>query len=214
MPYTLDSNDIRVLKALMEDGRRSYREVGRIVGLSTPTVKTRITRMEDIGLIKKVVPILDAEKIASGILAIVSMSIEPGKLKAATESLTRLDQVRSIYVMTGAENVLLKVACKDVRDLQQLVETKFSETEGVVSISSQVLTETVKDEPGFPLLSESRILIDCDLCGKRIEGSTEKLRVGESDRFFCCKSCLALYKQKYGAKIRALSAKSTDVSQD
>jgi DNA-binding Lrp family transcriptional regulator len=59
MPLQLDDYDVSILKSLLKDGRKSFREVSRETGITTPTVKARFTRLVDIGFIKSVSPILD-----------------------------------------------------------------------------------------------------------------------------------------------------------
>jgi DNA-binding Lrp family transcriptional regulator len=59
MPLQLDDYDISILKSLLEDGRRSFREISRETGITTPTVKARFTRLVNVGFIKSVSPILD-----------------------------------------------------------------------------------------------------------------------------------------------------------
>ena len=63
MPHNLDDIDIAILKALQEDGRKSFRQISREIKISTPTVKFRYERLVNIGLIKAVVPIIDTTKL-------------------------------------------------------------------------------------------------------------------------------------------------------
>jgi DNA-binding Lrp family transcriptional regulator len=49
--------------SLLENGRKSFREVSRETGISTPTVKARFTRLMNVGFIKSISPILDFNKI-------------------------------------------------------------------------------------------------------------------------------------------------------
>lgn len=63
MPIELDDYDVSILKALFEDGRKSFRQVSRETGITTPTVKARFERMVNVGFIKGVVPIIDFRKI-------------------------------------------------------------------------------------------------------------------------------------------------------
>lgn len=64
MPYSLDETDIAILNSLVEDGRKSFRQISRELKISTPTVKFRYQRLVNIGLIKSVVPIIDTTKLA------------------------------------------------------------------------------------------------------------------------------------------------------
>jgi len=63
MSIELDSFDVSILKSLFKDGRKSFRQVSRETGISTPTVKARIERLVNIGFIKSVIPIIDFEKV-------------------------------------------------------------------------------------------------------------------------------------------------------
>ena len=59
MPLQLDDYDVSILKSLLKDGRKSFREISRETGITTPTVKARFSRLINVGFIKSVSPILD-----------------------------------------------------------------------------------------------------------------------------------------------------------
>ena len=63
MPINLDEYDISILKSLFNDGRKSFRQISRETGITTPTVKARFQRLVNVGFIKRVAPIIDFEKI-------------------------------------------------------------------------------------------------------------------------------------------------------
>lgn len=65
MPINLDDLDVSILKSLIEDGRKSFRQISRETGITTPTVKARYERLVNIGFIKGVLPVFDFEKIES-----------------------------------------------------------------------------------------------------------------------------------------------------
>jgi DNA-binding Lrp family transcriptional regulator len=58
MPFSLTDSDVAILKGLLKDGRKSFRQISRETGISTPTVKARFDRLVNIGFIKSVSPIL------------------------------------------------------------------------------------------------------------------------------------------------------------
>jgi hypothetical protein len=60
MPLQLDDYDVSILKSLLKDGRKSFREISRETGITTPTVKARFTRLVNVGFIKSVSPIFDS----------------------------------------------------------------------------------------------------------------------------------------------------------
>jgi len=59
MPFHLDDYDVAILKSLMKDGRKSFREISRETGITTPTVKARFQRLVNIGFMKSISPIFD-----------------------------------------------------------------------------------------------------------------------------------------------------------
>jgi DNA-binding Lrp family transcriptional regulator len=65
MPFSLDEIDVSILKSILEDGRKSFRQVSRETGITTPTVKARYERLVNVGFIKGVLPVFDFEKVES-----------------------------------------------------------------------------------------------------------------------------------------------------
>lgn len=63
MPHKLDETDVAIIKSLMKNGRKSFREISRELSISTPTIKSRYQRLINLGLIKSVSPILNMKKI-------------------------------------------------------------------------------------------------------------------------------------------------------
>ena len=68
MPLRLDDYDVSILKSLLKDGRKSFREISRETGITTPTVKARFNRLVNVGFIKSVSPILDFDIVEGNIV--------------------------------------------------------------------------------------------------------------------------------------------------
>jgi DNA-binding Lrp family transcriptional regulator len=63
MPLQLDNNDIVIIKSLLKDGRKSFRQISRETGITTPTVKARYERLVNVGFIKGILPVFDFDKV-------------------------------------------------------------------------------------------------------------------------------------------------------
>ena len=63
VPLYLDENDVAIIKSLLDDGRKSFRQISRDTGITTPTVKARFERLVNVGFIKGVFPIFDFGKV-------------------------------------------------------------------------------------------------------------------------------------------------------
>ena len=59
MPFKLDDYDVAILRALMKDGRKSFRQISRETAITTPTVRARFERLINVGFLKSVSPIFD-----------------------------------------------------------------------------------------------------------------------------------------------------------
>lgn len=64
LPIELDEYDMSILKSLFQDGRKSFRQISRETGITTPTVKARFENLVNVGFIRRVVPVIDFEKVA------------------------------------------------------------------------------------------------------------------------------------------------------
>ena len=65
MPIVLDEIDIAIIKSLLKDGRKSFRQISRETKITTPTVKARFERLVNVGFIKGVLPVFDYNRIDS-----------------------------------------------------------------------------------------------------------------------------------------------------
>jgi len=96
VPFRLDDVDVKLLESLIQDGRKSFRQISREINVSTPTVKQRYDRLVNIGLIKAVMPIIDMGMIEN----------------KASE---RLDQIRHNAIkhhdVKISKNMIVKMLC-------------------------------------------------------------------------------------------------------
>ncbi len=69
--------DIAIMKSLIQDGRKSFRQIAREIKVSTPTVESRFSRMKGLGIIKNIQPIFDIEKIDNQMAALIFIKTNP-----------------------------------------------------------------------------------------------------------------------------------------
>jgi len=205
MPQRLDRVDSTILKALMEDGRRSYRQIAKITGVSTPTVESRIRRMNETGFITKIIPRFDPDKVAEGLTALLTFRVNDADLHTIAAKLSELEEVRSIFFITGETNLMLRIVLVDAKDLQDFISYRIKEFGDLQMVSNQIITKTIKDEQGVVIRSDMGISLTCDYCKADISGKPITLRVGQGERYFCCKICRESYKEKYKSRIESLA---------
>ena len=111
--------------------------------------------------------------------------------------MSKLDEVRSIFHLTGEANILLRVFLPESKDLESFIRKYLTGTEGIKIVSSQMITRTVKDEPGAVVTEDFAVKLNCDYCGREITSDAIVINVEQGKRFLCCTSCVQLYRSKY-----------------
>lgn len=202
----LDSNDIAILKTLLQDGRESLREVARKTSLTTPTVSFRLSRMMKSGFIKKFVPVLDHSSAHQGIDAFVALRVKAGDANSVSKKLAGVEEVSCIFVTTGENNILLRVNCADLKQFQGFLNERLPRLVRGEVIWSQLIVSAAKEEQPIRLTNDIPINLKCDYCrGDIAVDRPYNIRVGESYHYFCCRTCRRSYLEKYGQRIKRIN---------
>ncbi len=200
----LDDVDARILGFLVDDGRLSYREIARRVGVTTPTVQARVKRMMDEGLIRKISPIFDPSKFDKGIVFQLYLTVNPSNIEKIASELARREEVRGIYLTTGETNLTVRLVVDSVDQLQRFTEN-LDRNFGIKQNSSQMIVKIFKDDQTVLVKPGMGINLKCETCDKTITGKPFTLKVAGRERFFCCQTCLAKFREEYEPKLKELS---------
>ena len=200
----LDTTDARILEIMFEDGRRSFRKIARLAGITTPTVQARVKRMMDAGLIRKISPILDTSKLEQGIVCLLYLSINPSEIEKTAEKLGHRPEVKGMYLTTGEDNLVLRIVVDSLNDLQRFSEMLDREF-GVKHHTSQMVVRTFKDDQAVLLRPGVGVRLQCETCSGAITGKPFILKVAGRERYFCCRTCLDKFREKYEVKLKGLS---------
>ena len=76
----MDETDVKILKQVLSDARLSYRKIAEEIGVSPPTVLTRMQRLENNRIIKSYSAVLDHEKLGYDLTAIIELTAVKGKI--------------------------------------------------------------------------------------------------------------------------------------
>jgi Lrp/AsnC family transcriptional regulator, leucine-responsive regulatory protein len=136
----IDDIDRKVLTELQEDGRISYAELGRRVGLTTPAVIERVRKLEDAGVITGYRAEIDASKVGLPIIAFIRMSITGVDYSHIVEVAEQSNEVLECHRGTGSDSFIMKVAVASVEHLQQIIDklTPYGITTTAIVLSSPV----------------------------------------------------------------------------
>lgn len=144
----LDEVGWRILIALQEDGRLSFAELGRRVGLSLPAVAERVRRLEEAGIITGYRAEVNMTKIGLAIMAFIRMNASKDQYPALIALLNRLPQVLECHHLTGSESFIIKIVVTSIADLESLIGqlSAFGQTTTSIVLSSPVLKRVIMRE--------------------------------------------------------------------
>ena len=146
----LDEIDQKVLHILQEDARTSYAELGRQVGLTTPSVIERVRKLEDSKIITGYRAEIDTSRVGLPILAFVRMSITGVDYSHIIEVAESSNEVLECHRGTGEDSFIMKIAVSSVEHLQDVIDrlTPYGITTTTIVLSSPVKRRTVAVEIG------------------------------------------------------------------
>jgi Lrp/AsnC family transcriptional regulator, leucine-responsive regulatory protein len=135
----MDPVDQRILALLIDDGRRSYEDIGRQVKLSAPSIKRRIDRLRASGTLEGFTAIVDHGAMGWDTEALVELFYEPGTLlDEVARTLAGHPEVVEAWSVTGEADAIARVRTQDNADLERLI-IDLQRTGMVVRTRSQVV---------------------------------------------------------------------------
>jgi len=132
----LDDVSKAIVEQLQTDGRRSYAEIGKAVGLSEAAVRQRVQKLTDAGVMQ-VVAVTDPMQLGFYRQAMIGIRVV-GNTIAVAEELSALRAVHYVVLTAGNFDILAEVVCEDDDDLIDLLNSKIRAIEGVQSTETFV----------------------------------------------------------------------------
>jgi DNA-binding Lrp family transcriptional regulator len=118
----MDATDQRILALLMEDGRRSFDDIARRVGLSGPAVKRRVDRLRARGAIRGFTAVVDPGALGWATEALVELFFRPGTaLDEVTRHLRAFPEVLEAWSVAGEPDAVARVRTRDNADLERVI---------------------------------------------------------------------------------------------
>lgn len=148
MPF--DRRDLALLRRLQVDARASIAELARMVGLSGPTVRERLTRLEESGVIRGYLIDLDPKHLGWPIEAIVRVRPNTGQLQRLAKLAQSLPQVAECHRITGEDCLLMRVYLDSIEGLDELLDRFLA----LGQTTTSIVQSTLVPRRGPPLRDE------------------------------------------------------------
>ena len=150
---TYDNYDRHILQHMQRDSSQSLEDLAQAVSLSRNAVWRRIKRLQDSGIIKARVALLDAQSVGLGLIVFISISVRTHSKDWAdkfAKVIDSLPQVQSAYRTSGNQDYLIKARVSDVQAYDDLYQRLISQIE-LADVSASFVMEELKNTTELPL---------------------------------------------------------------
>jgi DNA-binding Lrp family transcriptional regulator len=152
---TLDALDHQLLHLVQQDAEMSHASLAESVGLSVTGVHKRLKRLRQEGVIKKVVAVLDRNKLGFDLTCFLKVKFKNNltgpNLPKLRKAIKGLPEVLECYTLTGTDDAILKITVPDHVALREFL-TRFSESQNVIErVETCIVLEEIKEGAPLPI---------------------------------------------------------------
>ncbi|HEY0080592.1 MAG TPA: Lrp/AsnC family transcriptional regulator [Pyrinomonadaceae bacterium] len=148
----MDEKDERILEILQADGRITNVELARMVELTPSATLERVRKLEERGLIKGYMALLDAKALGLPLVAFIFLRVDGienvfGAADETGERLAALPSVQEVHHLAGEDCFIVKVRARDTDDLYRVLKQEFGSIKSIRSTRTTIVLNTVKETP-------------------------------------------------------------------
>ncbi|WML48385.1 Lrp/AsnC family transcriptional regulator [Neobacillus sp. PS3-34] len=139
----MDDVDKKILYELQLDGRKTMRELGKIVGLTAPAATERVKKLEDRGVIKNYTISVDPHKLDKIISAYILFDTD--KCKQFVEFCHSCEDVMECHRLAGQYSYLVKIVTSSVASLEQFIDStmKYGKSSTLIVLSTPIESNVI-----------------------------------------------------------------------
>jgi len=134
--HVLDDVAKSIIQQLQIDGRRSYSEIGKVIGLSEAAVRQRVQKLTESGVMQ-VVAVTDPLQMGFNRQAMIGIRTS-GDSRSLVQLLTEMPEVDYVVLTAGSFDILVEVVCENDDELIELLHSKIRTLPGVVETETFV----------------------------------------------------------------------------
>lgn len=136
----MDDIDRKILRLLQENGRISFAEIGRQVGLSLPAAAERVRRLEDAGIIEGYQAILNPKKLGHPTTVFVQLTIPNHRYQPIIKLMREMPEILEAHHVAGELSFILKLQLSAIEALETILLklNQHGETNSIIVLSTAI----------------------------------------------------------------------------
>ena len=139
----------KVLDLLQEDARYDAKKIAVLLGKSEKEIDDTIKALEAQGIIVKYSAVVNTEKTGEDFVdALIEIKVTPqarSGYDAIAEQIISFDEVKDVYLMSGAYDIMVTIEARTIRDIALFVSDKLSVIDGVVGAATHFILKKYKE---------------------------------------------------------------------
>ncbi len=135
----IDETDLKIIEMLTENARSSLREIAAVVNLSPSSVRNRMERLVDIGVIKRYTLELNHRKLGYEVQVVVLITSRPGESDKIYHKISKYNEVSEILRTSGPSNFICRVQVRDIPQLARFITRELEKLDGVERIETMFI---------------------------------------------------------------------------
>jgi Lrp/AsnC family transcriptional regulator for asnA, asnC and gidA len=139
----IDEMDRRIIQFLQKNGRAPNTEIAREIAVTETTIRNRVSRLVDEGLIQ-IVAVPTPKAVGGNISAIVGLSVQLPHMQAIATKVAGFSEVRYVGLSVGRYDIMVEAFFRDQEHLLEFVSTKLGSMKGIVSSETSVILRVAK----------------------------------------------------------------------
>jgi len=145
-----DEIDKEILRLLQKDGRMPYKDIAEKINKAPATVKNRISKMMDMGIVRAFVPLLNYKALGYGVSAVILVQAKPGKINDLIKILMNEGNINFVYEITGEYDVIVIGRFKNEEHLSEFVRKVLGSGAVERTVTSMIM-KSHKEDPRIPI---------------------------------------------------------------
>lgn len=146
---TIDEIDKKIISFLHRNGRMSFSDIAKEVGLSRAAIQLRVNALMDKNIIERFTVVINSKNIGMSVSAFLNVEVEPKYLKQVAEQLSMESSITALYQMTGPSKLHIHGLFTNNQEMEVFLREKLYVLPGIMSVDCQILITRYKDQMGI-----------------------------------------------------------------
>lgn len=144
----MNATDAALLNLLIKDGRASFADIARQLGVSRAHARTRVQMLVDSGVIELFSAVVNPEKLGKVISTFIDLRVTPAAMESLSQELADCPEVVSLYIMSDLQSLHIHTLTNTYETFDRFVRERIFNRPEILSVDCKTLMTRVKNRRG------------------------------------------------------------------